>query len=162
MLWRRVIMLGIFVLLTLIVVITRFYLSVQNEHWDANSKAVETAYEKTILTKATKVDSFYGDEPFQIIRGEDKIGQQVVVWISDKEVHTEVAAEAFTEDQVRETMLKKDPAIETLRILPGKLGSQYVWEVFYKKQEAKGLRYYYDYYTFKEGTYIDTYRLSLQ
>jgi uncharacterized protein YpmB len=108
------------------------------------------------------VDSFYGDEPFQIVYGEDKIGQKVVVWVSGHEVHTEMAAEGFTEDQVRETMFKKDPGFEILRIMPGKKAGDYVWEVFYKKKDDSGTRYFYDYYTFSSGTYIDTYRLSLQ
>ncbi len=46
--------------------------------------------------------------------------------------------------------------------MPGKLGNEYVWEVFYKKKENSGTRYFYDYYKFKDGHYMDTYRLSLQ
>jgi len=159
--WKRTVTLGAFILLTLCVVLSRFYLYVQNEHWDENSKAVETAYEKTILTKATKVESFYGDETFKVVYGEDKIGQPVLVWVSDKDVHTEMVSEGFTEAQVRETMLKKGADLQIMRILPGKLGDEYVWEVFYKKQDDSGTRYFYDYYKFKDGTYMDTYRLSL-
>nr|WP_240343878.1 DUF5590 domain-containing protein [Paenibacillus sp. SYP-B3998] len=136
-------------------------MDVQNKHWGENSKAVETAYEKTILAKATKVDSFYGDEPLKIVYGEDKIGQPVIVWVSDKDVHTEMSSESFSEDQVREIMLKKGTDFEVERVLPGKLGDDYVWEVFYKKQDDSGTRYFYDYYKFKDGTYMDTYRLSL-
>ena len=82
-------------MLTLGVVLSRFYLNVQNEHWDEKRKAVETAYEKSMMTKATKVDFFYGDEPFQIVYGEDKLGQGVIVWVSDKDVHAEMSAEAL-------------------------------------------------------------------
>jgi uncharacterized protein YpmB len=152
----------LFVILTLCFVFNRFYMNVQNKHWDEKTKAVEIAYDQTILAKATKVDSFYGDEPFQIVYGEDKIGQKVVVWVSDHEVHTEMAGEGFTEDQVRETMFKKDPGFEIMRIMPGKKADDYVWEVFYKKKDDSGTRYFYDYYKFSSGTYIDTYRLSLQ
>jgi uncharacterized protein YpmB len=160
--WKRTVTFGAFILLTLSVVLSRFYLDVQNVHWGENSKAVETAYEKTILTKAKKVESFYGDEPFKIVTGEDKIGQPVVVWVSDKDVHTEMANDAFTEAQVRETMLKKGSDYQVQRVLPGKLGDVYVWEVFYKKQDGSGTRYFYDYYKFNDGSYVDTYRLSLQ
>ncbi|MBD0380542.1 cell wall elongation regulator TseB-like domain-containing protein [Paenibacillus sedimenti] len=160
--WKRTVTLGAFIILTLCVVLSRFYLYVQNGHWEENSKAVETAYEKSILTKATKVESFYGDQPFKVVFGEDKIGQSVVVWVYGNEVHTEMAAEAFTEAQVRDTMLKKGADLQIQRVLPGKLGDDYVWEVFYKKQDDTGTRYFYDYYKFKDGTYMDTYRLSLQ
>ncbi|NEW06032.1 hypothetical protein GK047_08420 [Paenibacillus sp. SYP-B3998] len=159
--WKRTVALCAFIILTLGVVLSRFYMDVQNKHWGENSKAVETAYEKTILAKATKVDSFYGDEPLKIVYGEDKIGQPVIVWVSDKDVHTEMSSESFSEDQVREIMLKKGTDFEVERVLPGKLGDDYVWEVFYKKQDDSGTRYFYDYYKFKDGTYMDTYRLSL-
>ncbi|GFZ90010.1 hypothetical protein GCM10008018_40390 [Paenibacillus marchantiophytorum] len=158
---KRSIMLGVFIVVTLGVVLSRFYLNVQDEHWDEKSKAVEKAYEKSIMTKATNVDFFYGDEPLQIVYGEDKLGQGVIVWVSDKDTHTEMTADAITEDQVRETMLKKDADFEIERVIPGKLGQEYVWEVFYKKQEDSGTRYFYDYYKFKDGSYLDTYRLSL-
>ena len=58
-------------------------------------------------------------------------------------------------------MLKKGAEIEIERVMPGKLGNDYVWEVFYKKKENSGTRYFYDYYKFKDGLYMDTYRLSL-
>lgn len=158
----RIIVFGVFIIVTLGVVLSRFYLNVQNEYWKSKSAAVETAYEKSLITKATKVDFFYGDEPFQIVYGEDKIGQSVIAWVYGNEVHTEMAAEGFPEAQVREAVLKKDPGFVIERVMPGKLGQDYVWEVFYKKKDDSGTRYYYDYYKFKDGTYLDTYRLSLQ
>jgi len=160
--WKRTVVLCAFIIVSLAVVLSRFFLNIQDQHWAANSQAVETAYAKSILTKATRVDSFYGDEPYKVVMGEDKIGQPVIVWVSDKDIHTEMAAEAFTEAQVRDVMAKKGTGYEVERILPGKLGNDYVWEVFYKKEEDAGTRYFYDYYRFKDGTYLDTFRLSLQ
>jgi uncharacterized protein YpmB len=159
--WRRVTVIGIFILVTLIFFLSRFYMNVQHEHWADGASAVETAYQKSILAKATKVEAFYGDKPLKIIFGEDKIGQKVIVWVSDNDVHSEMAAEGFTEEQVRSLMLGKDPNFELLRVMPGMIEGKYVWEVFYKKKLDTGTRYYYDYYNFKDGTYIDTYRLSL-
>jgi uncharacterized protein YpmB len=159
--WKRIVMVGIFVLATLIFALSRFYLNVQGNHWDEKSAAVETAYEKSVLAKASKVESFYGDQPMHIVFGEDKIGHKVIVWVTDKDVHAEMADDAFTEEQVREIMLKKDPNLELMRVMPGFIEGQYVWEVFYKKQIDGGTRYFYDYYKFHDGTYIDTYRLSL-
>jgi len=160
--WRRWTVLGLFIAATLVVVLGRFYAGVQGEHWRDNAQAVNTAYEKSILAKAERVESFYGDEPMHVVFGEDKIGQPVIVWVTDSEVHAEMAGEAASEQQIRESMAAKDPALEVLRVLPGKLGGHYVWEVFYKKEEAGGVRYFYDYYNFKDGSYLDTYRLSLQ
>ncbi|MBP1961918.1 DUF5590 domain-containing protein [Paenibacillus aceris] len=158
----RIIVFGVFIILTLGVVLSRFYLNVQNAHWDSKRTAVEIAFEKSIMTKADNVDFFYGDEPFRIVYGEDKLGQGVIVWVSDKDVHTEMASEGFTQDQIRDAVMKKYPGVEIDRIMPGKLGQEYVWEVFYKKIDDSGTRHFYDYYKFKDGSYIDTYRLSLQ
>ncbi|MNI03604.1 hypothetical protein D3C73_565070 [compost metagenome] len=162
MTWKRTIGIGLFVVLTLVFVLSRFYMNVQNQHWDQTAKAVELAYEKSILAKAIKVEPFYGDESFQIIYGEDKIGQKLVAWVSEQDVHVEMVDEAFTEEQIRQLMLDKDPELEILRVMPGKMKETYVWEVFYKKHENSGVRYFYEYYQFSDGTYIDTYRLSLQ
>ncbi|OCT12702.1 hypothetical protein A8709_33405 [Paenibacillus pectinilyticus] len=159
---KRTITLGVFIVATLGVVLSRFYLNVQNEHWDEKRVAVEKAYQSTMMTKASKVDFFYGDEAFQIVYGENKLGQNLVAWVSDKDVHTEMTDEAFTEDQVRAEVSKKDASTEIERVMPGKLGNDYVWEVFYKTKNDRGTRYFYDYYTFKEGKFLDTYRLSLQ
>jgi uncharacterized protein YpmB len=160
--WKRTIIIGICIIGTLIFVLSHFYLNVQGKHWDEKTKAVETAFQQSILAKATKVESSYGDDSYQIIYGEDKIGQKVIVWVSDKEVHSEMTAEGFTEEQVRDALSKKGPGLEVLRVIPGKIEGKYVWEVFYKKKDVSGERYFYDYYNFHDGTYIDTYRLSLQ
>ncbi|MDR6549515.1 DUF5590 domain-containing protein [Paenibacillus qinlingensis] len=159
---KRTITLGIFIVLTLGVVLGRFYLNIQNEHWDEKRVAVEKAYEGSMMTKASKVDFFYGDAAYQIVYGENKLGQRLIAWVSDQEVHTEITDEAFTEEQARAAVMTKAPSSEIERVMPGRLGNDYVWEVFYKTKDDRGTRYFYDYYAFKDGTFLDTYRLSLQ
>ncbi|OAS14020.1 DUF5590 domain-containing protein [Paenibacillus oryzisoli] len=158
---KRSITLGVFIVATLGVVLSRFYLNVQNEHWEEKRVAVEKAFNGSMMTKASKVDFFYGDEPLQIVYGENKLGQSLITWVSAENVHSEMTDEAFPEEQVRAAVLKKAPSSEIERVIPGKLGNDYVWEVFYKSKDDRGTRYFYDYYKFKDGTYLDTYRLSL-
>ncbi|WP_245375971.1 cell wall elongation regulator TseB-like domain-containing protein [Paenibacillus eucommiae] len=162
MTWKRNLIITVFILGTLIFVLSRFYINVQSEYWSEESKAVQTAYAKSALKKASKVEAFYGDKPLQIISGEDENGEQIFVWVAGEEVHVEKAADAASEQQIRDTMKQKDPALELMRVMPGLIEGKYVWEVFYKKKEASGTRYYYDYYHFHDGSFIDTYRLSLQ
>ena len=45
---------GVFIVATLGVVLSRFYLNVQNEHWDEKRIAVEKAYEGSMMTKAQR------------------------------------------------------------------------------------------------------------
>lgn len=158
---KRSITLGVFIVATLGVVLSRFYLNVQNEHWEEKRVAVEKAYNGSMMTKASKVDFFYGDEPVQIVYGENKLGQHLIAWVSGENVHSEMTDEGFPEEQVRAAVVKKAPNSEIERVIPGKLGNDYVWEVFYKLKDDRGTRYFYDYYRFIDGTYLDTYRLSL-
>lgn len=150
-------------LMTIVFVVTRFYMNIQTEHWNEKTKAVEAAYAKTVLTKADKVTSFHGTSSYQIVYGQDKLGNPVIVWVGENgEVHTERADQNYTEQQVRNEVSKKHEGAEILRINAGKLKDEYVWEVFYSVKDNKTKRYYYDYYKFADGTFIDTYTLSLQ
>ncbi|MGG1550528.1 DUF5590 domain-containing protein [Paenibacillus ferrarius] len=161
--WRwRWIVLGVFIVATLGVVLSHFYLNLQGKHWDEKRVAVEKAFAGSMMTEATNVDFFYGDEPVQIVYGENKLNQPMIVWISEGGVHAEMTSEGFTKEQARIAVLKKAPNASIERIMPGKLGGEYVWEVFYKQKENDHTRYYYDYYKFKDGTFLDTFRLSLQ
>ncbi|WP_248925474.1 DUF5590 domain-containing protein [Paenibacillus hamazuiensis] len=140
----------------------KFLASVEESEWSVQRQAVKVAYEKTILVKPVKVERFIGNKQYTIIHGEDKIGQPIIVWVSDDEVITEMASDGVTADQVKEAVLAKNPDSTVLRTTPGKLGDRLVWEAFYKYESEQGWKYFYDYYDFKDGTLIDTYKLSLQ
>jgi uncharacterized protein YpmB len=140
----------------------RFIVSVQEGEWAIQRQAIQTAYEKTNLAKPNKVERFIGDKQYTVIQGEDQIGQPVIVWVGeDEEVITVKASDGITKEKVQEMVLSKDPDSVLLRITPGKLDDQLVWEAFYKKETDQGERYFYDYYTFKDGALIDTYKLNI-
>jgi uncharacterized protein YpmB len=142
----------------------RFVSAVQEDEWKIQRSAVQTAYEKTILTKAIKMDRFVGEKPYSVIQGEDKIGNKVVVWVGDDNIYTQMASEGLSVEEIKMTVLSRHPEAEIVRLMPGILNGNFVWEAFYKvaPEDSGNGRYYYDYYLFKDGTYIDTYRLSIQ
>lgn len=142
--------------------LNRLYYSILDQTWAERSEAVQTAYEKTMLVKTDEVLTYYGERPYTVIYGEDKLGQKLVVWIGENEQHTEYAAAGASEATIKQKFLTKEPAAQVLRISPGKLKDQYVWEVFYKKQEEQGERFYYDFYSFPGENLDNTYRLSVQ
>jgi uncharacterized protein YpmB len=158
---KRFVFVVLFVAATSVILLSRFYIGIQDKHWKEEAAAVKIAYEKSVLVKADQVRPFYGDKPYQVITGQDKLGQKVIVWVADDEVHAEMAADGVNSDRIKEAVLKKAPDASILRIMPGKKGGQLVWEAFYKRKEDAGERYYYDYYAFKDGAPIDTYKLSL-
>jgi len=141
----------------------RFFNAVHEKEWQIQRAAVQTAYQKTILAKADKVGRFVGDKPYTVIQGENKIGQKMIVWVGDNEIYAQMAADGVTADQIKAAVLAHQADAEIVRLLPGVLNGALVWEAFYKvESEEDGERYYYDYYSFKDGTMLDTYRLSIQ
>jgi uncharacterized protein YpmB len=150
---------GTALILTLIIF---FYNTLQASTWSEQTQAVQIAYEKTILAKASKVETFAGEQPYDIIYGEDKLGQKLIVWVGPAGTHTEYEADGISRDEVNQKVLRNDPTVQIVRTMPGKLFDDYVWEVFYKKPEEGRERYYYDFYLFTDGSLLDTYQLSLQ
>jgi uncharacterized protein YpmB len=159
---KKVILIGSFVVFALLLFgLSQFFQTIQAGAWSEESQAVETAYKKTIMTKATKVETFVNAKIFKIVYGEDAIGQQLIVWISDLGVHTEYVADGLQDKDLRTQFAKKEPTAKLLRILPGKFKDMYVWELYYKKPGESGRQtYYYDYINFKNGTLLDTYNLG--
>ncbi|WP_409346650.1 DUF5590 domain-containing protein [Paenibacillus sp. MBLB4367] len=139
-----------------------WYKNVQAGEWQQENESVKTAYEQTILAKAVRTEQFVGDRPYTIVYGQDKVGQEVIVWVSQNDIHSEYAANGVSKEDIRKKLEANDPAIEALRITPGKLDNAYVWEAFYKKSGDGATRYFYDYYRFQDGALIDTWKLSLK
>ncbi|WP_068775443.1 DUF5590 domain-containing protein [Paenibacillus sp. FJAT-26967] len=165
---RKGIWIGLFVLLTTGFLVNRFYVSVQTDYWQSNTKAVQTALASTSLGQAERVEAFHGSRSYQIIYGKDKQGSSMVVWVPIKEdksepaaqeIHVEMTDGAVTEEAIRSALLQKNPKLDIMRVNAGEYKSEYVWEVFYKDEND---RHYYDYYNFRTGSYIDTFKLSLQ
>jgi uncharacterized protein YpmB len=142
----------------------RFYSSVQENEWKVQRNAVLTAYQKNILTKVSRVDNFVGDQPYTIIQGEDKIGQKLIVWVGSDNIYTQMASDGVTQDSVKALALARQPEADIMRIIPGVWNDTLVWEVFYKTpvEDTGSGHYFYDYFAFKDGGWMDTYRLSIQ
>jgi uncharacterized protein YpmB len=141
-----------------------FFNSVQEKEWALQRTDVQTAYQKSNLTKASKVETFVGEKTYTIIHGENKIGQKLIVWVGGNEVYSQMAADGVTVEAIKAILLTRQPTANMKRIVPGVLNGNLVWEVFYKidAEESNPDRYYYDYYSFKDGSWTDTYRLSIQ
>jgi uncharacterized protein YpmB len=142
----------------------RFVNAVQEDEWKIQRNAVQTAYQKTILAKAVKVERFVGEKTYTVIQGEDKIGNKLIVWVGEDNLYTQMASDGASAEHIVSLVLARQPAADILRLMPGVLNGNLVWEAFYKvaPEDSGHGRYYYDYYNFKDGAYIDTYRLSIQ
>lgn len=141
-----------------------FFNTVEEKEWALQRTDVQTAYQKTILTKASKVERFVGEQTYTIIHGEDKIGQKLIVWVGGNQIYSQMVADGVAAEGIKAITLTRQPTANIKRMVPGVWNGNLVWEVFYKTdaEESNPDRYYYDYYAFKDGAWMDTYRLSIQ
>jgi uncharacterized protein YpmB len=134
---------------------------VQAPQWTALAGAEAKAMERLQMKSVTSVERFVGDRPYSIIFGTNAADDEVIVWMWDEELHIERQDAGRTREQMKALALEENPAKELLRITPGKLGDDYVWEVFYSlRSSEEGTRKYYDYYRFSDGEKLETYRLA--
>jgi uncharacterized protein YpmB len=160
--WKWALML-VAAIAVLTVTVYQVYTRIMEPEWVVQRDAVKAAYEKTVLTKANKVERFVGDQIYTVIQGEDKIGQPVIVWVSEQEVRSAMGSSGVTAEQANTSTVTQYPDAEIIRTMPGIMEGQPVWEVFYKRKQENGEdRHFYSYYTFAEGKLIDTWRLNIQ
>jgi uncharacterized protein YpmB len=159
---RRIVWFGLFALVTIVILLTRFYYGVQNDHWQERKQAKAAAAAQAGIVRVDSVQTFNGADEYNVVTGTNAQGEKLIVWLGTQETHVEKASAGITAEQATAALLKRSPGVEVERVVPGKLRSDYVWELFYRRQEDGGERYLYDYVKFSDGTYIDTYRLSLQ
>ncbi len=141
------------------------YHSVSREEWNSQRAAVALAYEKTALTETTWVERFVGDKTYTVISGVDKLGQPLYVWVGGEgELRSELAANGVAGEAMAEQVKAKHAGAEIMRVTPGIQNDKPVWEIFYKytPEGQKREQHFYDYYQFSDGTWIDTWRLSIQ
>ncbi|WP_438445649.1 cell wall elongation regulator TseB-like domain-containing protein [Gorillibacterium sp. sgz5001074] len=128
--------------------------------WDSKKEAVKAAYAETMLVKADRVEPYVGTEPYMIVYGEDKIGNKMIVWVSQHERYAAYESEGITKQAAVDKVLGAAPEAKVLRATPGKLDQDYVWEIYYQREMDGKTRYFYDYYRFGDGVLIDTLRLG--
>ncbi|MFC0214812.1 DUF5590 domain-containing protein [Paenibacillus chartarius] len=152
---------GIFSFAILIIMLIRFFYGIQRDHWAERDDAVRIAASQAGLVTIESVAAFNGSEAYKTVIGTDAQGEKLVVWIGPDGPHAEKASSGISADQAKEALLARSPGVEVLRVVPGKLNDDFVWELFYRRHENGKDRYLYDYVKFADGAHIDTYRLSL-
>jgi uncharacterized protein YpmB len=138
------------------------YAVVKEDFDDAERVAIRWALELTTMTEVDHVEFFAGEMNYTIVFGNNSIGEPLLVWVNEEHIHEEKASDGVARSTIRKRVIARHGKVDIVHITPGKLGEQWVWEVFYKEQEEQGTRHYYDYYTFTNGDWMDTYMLNLE
>lgn len=158
---KKFLWISITVFVVVIIGLAFFYASVQKDYFADRDKASQIAKEQLGLRTVTRVESSYGDEAYHIVFGTDNSDRPIVAWVSDTIFFSEFAEGAIQEAEVRAKVLQLEPSAKFLRVIPNRVQNVNVWEAYYKKVDENGdPSYYYTYYRFSDGEYIDTYKLS--
>jgi uncharacterized protein YpmB len=160
--WAKVLVIAAVGMTILIVLGHRFYVTAQTPYWAALANAEAQAAERLNLKEIHAVERFVGDRPYSIVSGTNAADEDVIVWMWGDELHSKRQDAGLSREEMKALALKENPAKELLRITPGKLNDEYVWEVFYTLRSDKGTRKYYDFYRFTDGVKIETYRLAIE
>lgn len=152
----------VFAIILLIIVISRFFQSVQGEEWNAEQKAVDKAKQQTPVVTVDRVDPFTWDESYFVIFGKDAKKKELIIWMKEDGSSYEIrnASDGVSREQTKSIFHYKQQNASILRMTPGIMNGAPVWEVFYTKLAGSQKRYFYDFYQFKDGKFIVTYKLS--
>lgn len=163
--WARGVLIAVMVLAVLLLLAIRFYRTIQTPLWTALSQAEQAALDELGIVQVLSSERFIGDKPYTVLTATyaaQEAEEEVVIWMWEDRIHMERQEDGVTREQIRSAALGENPAKRLLRITPGVLYGEYVWEVFYELASDEGTRKYYDYYRFSDGKKIETYRLSLE
>lgn len=152
---------GAAVLLVVVFAVVYLYRGVHREEWLLERAAAETVTSATYMRKVTETVFFNGEKPYSIVYGEDEGGRPMIGWVGPDETHAEFAEDGVGEEEIRSKVAARAPDVEILRIVPGKVEGVYAWEVFYKRDTEQGVRYFYDYFRFRDGVHLDTYKMAV-
>lgn len=160
--WKKNLLLGSICAAMLILGMFIFVERLTSGEWQEKKEAAVTAYSQTMLVKADRVETFVGTETWRIVFGEDKLQKKMIVWIGEESgIHSEYEASGVSAESVSGKVKGIDPAAQIIRVTPGKLAEDFVWEVYYERTLEDGrINGFYDYYRFADGMLLDTYKLG--
>jgi uncharacterized protein YpmB len=155
---RRSITLVVLALILLVVSANLYYTYIQNDRLNEQRKAEIEAQKAVGLTSVKAATKFVWDETYWVVEGTDRDNIPVFVWVNEQGTNVIKVNEAVPRAEIKATFKKAKPDADIVRIRPGKMGGVEVWEIFYSRNEP-GKHYYYDFYGFRDGRYIQTFNL---
>lgn len=159
---RKYVFAALALLLLLVVAAGLYYRAIQHDHHAMMAQAREIARQEAGLVEIAGIERFSGERAWYVVSGHDAEGNPLFVWVTDGEVKVESAANGITREEAERLTRQRKEDIGILRIVPGMLEGEPVWEVYYEMDENGKTRRYYDYYRFSDGTPVNTLRLNAE
>jgi len=154
--------LSLVLLLAVLAGINIWYQSIFADAWSAEDQAEKQAAEAAGLTDVEDAVKYVWDETAWVVDGTKEDGERVFVWLREGSTDTVLASDAVGKDQIKNTMRQTKPDARIEHIRPGIAWGRHIWEVYYSRIDGGQRKYMYDFYSFENGTFIDTFKLPAQ
>lgn len=142
-----------------ITVFGSFYRDIQRQNWSDEDQAKAKAMEAANLKSIETVYKHVWNKESWIVEGIDQEDDDVYVFMTeDEQPLTILAAESKSLKAIEASFTTEKQGAEVKRIQPGLLDGKPVWEVYYKLGGEAG-HFYYEFYTFDSGTFVNVYKL---
>ena len=139
------------------------YYSILNHKETGLQKSEQIILEQTKLISVDKVERFHGDTSYHVITGRAKDGDTYFAFLPITNNHKKQKitlinhANIISQSQIKDHWLKSCQTCHFIRISPGLIDDQPVWEITYKDQS---LRYVFDYLSMYDGKSIEQFRFK--
>lgn len=144
----------VFVCVVFVVYVKSAGADYQNEKDDA----IRLAKKEAGIVKSTGAVKHVWDESVWVVTGKDADGVKWFVWERQDGVVKEKADDGLSEASVKQRFVEEHPGKAIVRVLPGWFEGQPVWEIRYVS-DPDTERQAIEFYSFKDGTELETYDL---
>ncbi|SFS80652.1 DUF5590 domain-containing protein [Paenibacillus sp. BC26] len=146
-------------IILILVALNWYYRSVQSPVWREEQAAEAEAKDRGSLSSVDSSYHYVWDEPVWIVKGKDHNGDATYVWLKQNESITLRADEGLAKADIKERFLLGKPDADISHLKLGLFGGQPVWEIFYSRDQAGVTNHYYEFYRFRDGVFLITYKL---
>ncbi len=140
----------------------RIYNQLQSTQASNVSIAIKRALEETNLTKANQSYYFTGPKSYHVIEGINEENNPIFVYVGEDEEEKIVQVgveEGVTREEIERLTMVSYPDGEVLRVNPGILNNQFIWEVLSRSKADEKLQYIF--YDFHSGAQMKSFKLPL-
>jgi uncharacterized protein YpmB len=160
--WPKWTLISILIISAFFVLFSQVYVFVQEDFWNEKNQLEQIAFTQSDLSRSNRVVMSYGEQSIGIVYGKNKLNQSVMVMIKDQQViDTFLLSRIYQEVLLRKDVKRLYPNQKTIRIQPTIKNNKYAWEVYSVISTTSKPKHVYHYFDMKEGTYLDTYQLSI-
>ncbi|WP_308639178.1 cell wall elongation regulator TseB-like domain-containing protein [Paenibacillus silvisoli] len=147
------------VIIVILVLLNWYYRSVQSPVWLEESAAESEAKDRGSLSSVDSSYHYVWDDPVWVVKGKDQNGDTTYVWLKQNESITLRADQGVTKAVMKERFLADKPDASISHMKLGLFGGEPVWEVYYSRKQAGETNSYYEFYRFRDGSFLITYKL---